>query len=126
MTICTALLLSGTLRKNQIPGHINIQGLRKEPSSPTAHSKTTMTFIPALIIKGQANKSLPITRSVVVSYLSRFLPLLAANMTVSQVVYAPGLAHLLAINILYRDQFIASGQLVPRHCASAVNKITIP
>jgi hypothetical protein len=30
------------------------------------------------------------------------------------------------LNSVYHDRFLAPRQIVPRHCASAVNKITIP
>jgi hypothetical protein len=35
----------------------------------------------------------------------------------------PGLAHLHAIKFLHHDKFLASRQLVPRHCASAHLKL---
>jgi hypothetical protein len=41
-------------------------------------------------------------------------------------VHAPGHAHLPAIKILHRDCFLASRQLVPRHCSSAPNKNPVP
>ena len=40
--------------------------------------------------------------------------------------HAPGHAHLPPIKIVHRDRFLASRQIVPRHCASAPNKHSVP